>query len=298
MPDSYFSCAIDTINNWKTKYKTTYDSFVSAISEKVEIFIERLNRYDTEAYETFVRIYPELTSGSEFAPTKGLDVVKVYADVAKKIKPYGFSGIYVVYDEFSKFLENSMGKTSAMEIKMIQDFAELCNRSGDNQLHLLLISHKHIQNYISQLPKEKIDAWKAVAERFKTVEIHNNFTQTYEIVSSVIQKDKKWFEEYKKEHRDDFTLIADSCEKIGLLSDLPEEVVKKLIYGTYPLDTSSLFILPRISELVAQNERTIFTFLASNQKNSLTDFINNVDDEFPLITPDYIYDYFEQFVLE
>ena len=294
LPDSYFSCAIDTINNWKTKYKTTYDSFVSAISEKVEIFIERLNRYDTEAYETFVRIYPELTSGSEFAQTKGLDVVKVYEDVAKKIKPYGFSGIYVVYDEFSKFLENSMGKTSAMEIKMIQDFAELCNRSGDNQLHLLLISHKHIQNYISQLPKEKIDAWKAVAERFKTVEIHNNFTQTYEIVSSVIQKDKKWFEEYKKEHRDDFTLIADSCEKIGLFSDLPEEVVKKLIYGTYPLDTSSLFILPRISELVAQNERTIFTFLASNQKNSLTDFINNVDDEFPLITPDYIYDYFEQ----
>ena len=54
-------------------------------------------------------------------------------------------------------------------------------------------------------------------------------------------------------------------------TDLPEEVVKKLICGTYPLDTSSLFILPRISELVAQNERTIFTFLASNQKNSLTE---------------------------
>lgn len=294
LPDSYFSCAIDTINNWKIKYKTTYMGFVSTIDENVENFIEKLNRYDTEAYETFVRIYPELTSGSEFAPTKGLDVVKVYEDVAKKIKSYGFNGIFVVYDEFSKFLENSMGKTSAMEIKMIQDFAELCNRSGANQLHLLLISHKHIQNYISQLPKEKVDAWKAVAERFKTVEIHNNFTQTYEIVSSVIQKDKKWFEEYTNEHRDDFTLISDSCEKIGVLSDLPENVVKKLIYGAYPLDTSSLFILPRISELVAQNERTIFTFLASNQKNSLTDFINNVDDDFPLITPDYIYDYFEQ----
>lgn len=294
LPDSYFSCAIETIKNWEIKYKTTYDSFVSAIDEKVESFIERLNRYDTEAYESFVRIYPELTSGSEFSPTKGLDVVKVYEDVSKKIKFFGFNGIFVVYDEFSKFLENSMGKTSAMEIKMIQDFAELCNRSGSNQLHLLLISHKHIQNYISQLPKEKIDAWKAVAERFKTVEIQNNFTQTYEIVSSVIQKDKSWFEQYKVEHRNDFSLIADSCENVGLFADLPENVVKKLIYGAYPLDTSSLFILPRISELVAQNERTIFTFLASNQKNSLTDFINNEDEDFPLITPDYIYDYFEQ----
>lgn len=294
LPDSYFSCAVETINNWKEKYKSTYDSFALAIEEKVETFIVKLNRYDAVAYDKFVRIYPELTSGSEFAPTKGLDVVKVYEDVSKKIRQYGFNGIYVVYDEFSKFLENSMGKTSAMEIKMIQDFAELCNRSGDNQLHLLLISHKHIQNYISQLSKEKIDAWKAVAERFKTVEIQNNFTQTYEIVSSVIQKDNAWFEEYKKQRRDDFSLIADSCDKVGLFADLPEDVVRNLIYGTYPLDSSSLFILPRISELVAQNERTIFTFLASNQKNSLTDFINNVDEDFPLITPDYIYDYFEQ----
>ena len=194
LPDSYFSCAVDTINIWKTKYQTTYNSFAEIVGEKVETFIKKLNRFDPEAYATFVKIYPELTSGSEFAPTKGLDVVKVYEDVVKKIKEFGYNGIYVVYDEFSKFLENSMSKTSAMEIKMIQDFAELCNRSGENQLHLLLISHKHIQNYISQLPKEKIDAWKAVAERFKAIEIQNNFTQTYEIVSTVIEKDNKWFE--------------------------------------------------------------------------------------------------------
>lgn len=294
LPDSYFSCAVDIIKNWKEKYRTTYDTFEKSIHENVDVFIEKLNRYDTNSYEKFVKIYPELTSGSEFMPTKGLDIVKVYEDVAKKIKPFGYNGIYVVYDEFSKFLENSIGKTSAMEIKMIQDFAELCNRSGENQLHLLLISHKHIQNYISQLPKEKIDAWKAVSERFKTVEIHNNFTQTYEIVANVIQKDRKWFEDYKKEHKEDFLFVTDSCEKIRLFSDLPQDVVEHLIYETYPLDTSSLFILPRISELVAQNERTIFTFLASNQKNSLTDFINNVDSNFPLITPDYIYDYFEQ----
>lgn len=294
LPDSYFSCAIDTIKTWEEKYVSTYKEFVSRITDNVDSFIERLSRYDDEAYQLFVKLYPDLTSGSEFAPTKGLDVVKVYEDVAKKIRKCGYNGIYVVYDEFSKFLENSIGKTSAMEIKMIQDFAELCNRSGDNQLHLLLISHKHIQNYISQLPKEKVDAWKAVSERFKTVEIHNNFTQTYEIVSSVIQKDEKWFETYVVEHRDDYTMLAESCSKIGVLSDLPHEVANKLIYSAYPLDTSSLFILPRISELVAQNERTIFTFLASNQKNSLTDFINNTDEEFPLITPDYIYDYFEQ----
>ncbi len=294
LPDSYFSCAADTIENWKEKYPQTYIAFSKSIDTTPETFINRLNMFDNETYQKFVKLYPDLTSGSEFAPTKGLDIVKVYEDVAKKIKSFGYNGIFVVYDEFSKFLENSIGKTSAMEIKMIQDFAELCNRSGDNQLHLLLISHKHIQNYISQLPKEKVDAWKAVSERFKTVEIHNNFTQTYEIVSNVIQKDEKWFKEFKQEQRDDFLMLEENMERVGLFADLPEQTRKELIYSAYPLDYSSLFILPRISELVAQNERTIFTFLASNQKNSLTDFINNAHEDFPLITPDYIYDYFEQ----
>lgn len=294
LPDTYFTSAIQTIENWKNNYKDTYNKFLGIINEDIEKFITKLSLYNVETYQRFVNIYPTLTSGSDFVPTKGLDVVKVYEDVAKKIKPYGFNGIFVVYDEFSKFLENSIGKTSAMEIKMIQDFAEMCNRSGDNQLHLLLISHKHIQNYISQLPKEKIDAWKAVSERFKTVEINNNFTQTYEIISTVIQKDNNWFEMFKKEHKQDFDLLKESADKLRVFSDIPEKNANELIYKTYPLDSSSLFILPRISELVAQNERTIFTFLASSQKNSLSDFINNVDVDFPLITPDYIYDYFEQ----
>jgi len=294
LPDSYFTCAVDTIKTWELKYTSTYDMFKSMLNEDVDSFITKLTLFNDDAYQHFVKIYPDLTSGSEFVPSKGLDVVKVFEDVSKKIKSFGFDGLYVVYDEFSKFLENSMGKTSAMEIKMIQDFAELCNRSANNQLHLLLISHKHIQNYISQLPREKVDAWKAVSERFKTIEIHNNFTQTYEIVSSVIQKDEEWFNNYIKEKSNDFTCVLESTQKIGMLSDLPEKTVEKLIHSAYPLDSSSLFILPRISELVAQNERTIFTFLASNQKYSLTDFINNTDDEFPLITPDYIYDYFEQ----
>ncbi len=294
LPDSYFSCAVDTIENWKENYKSTYEYFEQLIGEPVANFITKLNMYDSETYQKFIALYPKLTSGSEFAPTKGLDIVKVYEDVAKKVKKFGYNGLFVVYDEFSKFLENSMGKTSAMEIKMIQDFAEMCNRSGENQLHLLLISHKHIQNYISQLPREKVDAWKAVSERFKTVEIHNNFTQTYEIVATVIEKDKKWFEEFKAEHADDFMLLLENQDKVRVLSDLPQGTIKDLIFSTYPLDYSSLFILPRISELVAQNERTIFTFLASNQKNSLTDFINNTDEDFPLLTPDYIYDYFEQ----
>ena len=56
---------------------------------------------------------------------------------------------------------------------------------------------------------------------------------------------------------------------------------------------STTYILPRLSEKVAQNERTLFTFLSANHKNTLVEFVEKCDEDFALVTPDYLYDYFE-----
>ena len=97
----------------------------------------------------------------------GFDVVDLYESVAKSLKEYGYTGLYVVYDEFSKYLEANIKEASVSDTKTLQDFAEKCNRSGSMQLHLMLISHKEISNYIDTLPKQKVDGWRGVSERFK-----------------------------------------------------------------------------------------------------------------------------------
>ena len=117
----------------------------------------------------FETIYPNLTAGSTFNPFIGFDVVELYESVVKAIEPEGYNGIYVVYDEFSKFLEANIKGASVSDTKMLQDFAEKCNRSGKHQLHLMLISHKEISNYIDELPKQKVDGWRGVSERFKQI---------------------------------------------------------------------------------------------------------------------------------
>ena len=95
----------------------------------------------------FEKIYPELTSGSQFNPFVSADIVELYEKQLENLKSRGYSGVYVVYDEFSKYLEGSIENTELNEIKLLQDFAEKCNRSGNLQLHLLLISHKELSNY-------------------------------------------------------------------------------------------------------------------------------------------------------
>lgn len=217
----------------------------------MEVFIDRLGNYDVAAYGAFEQVYPSLTAGSAFNPFLGFDVVELYESVAKSLKSKGYTGLYVVYDEFSKFLEANIVDASVSDTKMLQDFAEKCCRSGSLQLHLMLISHKEISNYIDKLPKEKTDGWRGVSERFKHIHMNNNFSQTYEIISSVIQHKEPIWGTFCDEHARDFEALFSRYQKHQMFMDAQGEI-ETAIRGCFPLHPVSTFILPRLSERVAQ----------------------------------------------
>lgn len=92
-----------------------------------------------------------------------------------------------------------------------------------------------------------------------------------------------------------FTEIADRSAMTTVFSDLSPEVYEsKLISGCFPLAPLSAFALLHVSELVGQNERTLFTFLAQSDDFTLKKFIDEGISEPKWITIDYIYDYFEE----
>ena len=292
MPETNYKAAAGVITRWKKEFPDTYKEFQNCIDAPAEIFVSRLENFDVAAYEAFERIYPTLTAGSVFNPFLGFDVVELYESVAKSLKSKGYSGIYVVYDEFSKFLEANIVDASVSDTKMLQDFAEKCCRSGDMQLHLMLISHKEISNYIDKLPKEKTDGWRGVSERFKHIHMNNNFTQTYEIISSVIQHKELLWKTFCEAHERDFDALFNIYKTHQMFTDAQGEI-STAIKGCFPLHPVSTFILPRLSERVAQNERTLFTFLSAEGTATLSAFLDEYKDDFSLITPDQIYDYFE-----
>ena len=292
MPETNYKAAISVIKRWQKDFPETFEKFLNGIDDPVEVFIDRLRNYDVAAYGAFEQVYPSLTAGSAFNPFLGFDVVELYESVAKSLKSKGYTGLYVVYDEFSKFLEANIVDASVSDTKMLQDFAEKCCRSGSLQLHLMLISHKEISNYIDKLPKEKTDGWRGVSERFKHIHMNNNFSQTYEIISSVIQHKEPIWGTFCDEHARDFEALFSRYQKHQMFMDAQGEI-ETAIRGCFPLHPVSTFILPRLSERVAQNERTLFTFLSAEGTATLAVFLDEYEDNFTLVTPDLIYDYFE-----
>lgn len=294
MPETNYKAAVNVVNRWEKEFPDTFKKLKEIIDLPVRKFVEELQNYNTEAYEKFEKIYPTLTAGSVFNPFIGFDVVDLYEEAVRGLKTRGYTGIYVIYDEFSKFLEANITEASVSDTKMLQDFAEKCNRSGELQMHLMLISHKEIANYIDKLPKQKVDGWRGVSERFKHIHLNNNFTQTYEIIESAIHKNKGAWDDFYHNNEISFSALVQRYKKHPIFKDVESDQVEKTIIGCYPLHPISTFILPRLSERVAQNERTLFTFVSAPGISTLPGFLDNHEDDcFEVITPDLIYDYFE-----
>jgi hypothetical protein len=230
MPETHFQAALNAIENWRLNFPDTYKKFTKSIGKSIKQYTLELKEYSVSAYEKFTEIYPQLTSGSTFNPFLGFDVVELYESVAKKLKAKGYSGIYVVYDEFSKYLESSIGNATISDIKLLQDFAEKCARSGKNQMHLMLICHKDIANYIDVgLPKEKVDGWRGVSGRFIHMNLHNNYVQMYEIISAVIKKKNKFWQSFTTKNKKRFEQLSSRFTQNRLLDPNNDKEIRVCI---------------------------------------------------------------------
>lgn len=275
MPETNYRAAINAIQKWKADYPKTYDKFKKEISLPVDAFISELNDYNAAIYSEFEEVYPKLTSGSIFNPFVGFDVVELYESVVKSLKQRGYLGIYVVYDEFSKFLESNITAASVSDTKMLQDFAEKCNRSSENELHLLLISHKEISNYIDQLPKAKVDGWRGVSERFRHIHLNNNFAQTYEIISTVIIKDRDKWEDFQDNNKARFDqLMSRYAEHVDYLSS---SIVTRgiIVYDEAPVTDAAGSSEDEYDDYAQRDYEAVFNRVIELDSD-LKDFINAV----------------------
>lgn len=300
MPDTFYSSAVSTITMWEQNYSKTYSEFMRLIKMPVDEYINGLKNFNIDYYVKFTEIYPLLTSGSQFDPLLNLDVLEHYTEVSEKIKDYGYSGIFIVYDEFSKYLESSIDKISYSDLKLLQDFAELCNRSEKSQIHLTLVTHKNILNYINEdVNKEKIDGWKAISGRFKHIYIKTDtYKEMYQLISSALVVDEKFKKHIKKEYKEFFNKINDNKVLVNIFNN--EDIcLQEIIWDCFPLHPLTTYILPRISIKLGQNERTLFSFLTNREHNSVISLLEKErEDEFNLINPTNVFDFFESSILE
>lgn len=298
VPDNYFSKALSTISQWEKHYPDTYSSFKKVFHDRTESLVNGLEAYDYEALAKFKDVYPALTSGSKFNPDIEEDALTVYRSVNKRLcATHGYDGIYVVFDEFSKYIEGHTAEGFSADMKTLQDLCELCNSSKEEQLHLTCVAHKAIRSYGDALSKEVKNAFLGVEGRLIEKKFVVSSQNNYELIADAIQKTPE-FASWSKSDKAYQEMREHSYQIREFRSLFDKDGYDSIVgNGTFPLTPLSACLLLQLSEKIAQNERTLFTFLTSKDLYSLASYVEQCQDTAFAGAP-LIYDYFSQLLAD
>ena len=297
-PESYYSEALHVIENWQGEYPDTYAKLETLLKEKgttVSRFKKQLERQEKAQLDAFMEYYPMLTAGSVFAPMLQMGALKIYQQVCRELtEEHGYSGIYIVFDEFSKYIEGHGEEGFSNDMRTLQDMCELANNS-ETSLFLTLVAHKSIHEYAKGIPLAAKNAFRGVEGRLTEIAFVVSAQNHYELIADAVEKcEPEFSKEYAKLKRQETykKLIKASwqlpCFQKLFLQEEFEEVIAK---GCFPMAPLFNYALLHISEQVAQNERTVFTFLAGDGQGSLGWLLQKGQE--CLIGVDKIYDYFK-----
>lgn len=291
IPDSAFDVCLDLIKKWSSKEETK-DEIYEKCLQKNKINIKELKKglasYSPIAYKQFENLYNCVNIGLAFNPLVNNDIVKTYSDTVLAVSKKGYSGIFIIFDEFSKFLESNSSNLMK-DLKILQDFAELSSRSGKKtQIHLCCVAHKSLSLYKEAKNQTNlVDSFKTVEGRFKEIRFNRSLNENYQIISAAIIK-KDGAEELIKKRLKENAKFYDDVSALPIFNNKDFQDV--LYRNCFPLNPITVYSLIEISELAAQNERTLFTFLSDTDDDSFNSFIHSHSKG--LFDIDKIYDYF------
>lgn len=290
--NTYYDIALEIIEGWESEYKEVLGELSKCLKKSncsLEDLKLGLHSYSKQHYTIFKELYKCISRGQEFKPLVNTDLVKTYKDITHEITDHGYDGLFIVFDEFSKFLESCTENHIMKDMKLLQDFAELATRTGNKeQIHLCCITHKAINEYSKNLDEDKVNSFKTVEGRFKSIYFNSSMDQNYEIVSYALKKSQD-FNDYYSTYYEKNKKFYDKVKELIVFKNT-DNIDKNLFKGCFPLNPLTVYSLIELSEKIAQNERTLFTFLTDDDGNSLKSFILNSGEG--LFTVDKIYDYF------
>lgn len=298
VPNTYFEEAKKIVFQWKDNYPDTYNGFLEHLKKekKSEMsFLKELDRYEESALRFFQKIYPLLTAGSVFEPMVQMDEISLFRSVNEKLcRDYGYGGIILIFDEFSKFVEGYPKEYFASAMEQLQNLCELANNSKKEKLHVILVAHKAIKEYKNSLPDEVINAYMGVEGRLSEVYFTTSLKNSYELIENVIVKNEKIFEK-EVTNTQKFKEMEKSSYQLPYFHSLFTEQEFQTIVGKgcFPLTPVAAYLLLKISEKAVQNERTVFTFLTNEEPYSMLHFLEEQKNfHGNYVTAGEVYDYF------
>jgi hypothetical protein len=165
--------------------------------------------------------------------------------------------IAIVWDEFGRHLEGLIADGRAADLLDVQTLAEWAARQARPHATLTLLLHQNLLNYASRLNQSARSSWRKIEGRFEVLRFVEDSRELYQLIGRLVAT------------RPLSAGVAAPCRAIGArmlelgwfhgFADADE--VARLVAQAAPLTPGALHALPLVAARVAQQERSVFSFL-------------------------------------
>ncbi len=255
---------------------------IRALNNGVSNYWQNMRGRRPDALIELNSLYAKSQRGSEIDNNHLIQIMKSLAQASK-------SGILLIIDELGKNLEFSSQNQSIDDLYLLQQIAELpSNRDGFN-VFIFGLLHQSFIDYAHGLASAQRNEWAKIQGRFEDIPFIESSDRMMKLIGQTIER--------ATDNR--FTLSVNRWAKkwCNALSehDLSNFFSKDDLSSTYPLHPLSALILPILCTKYSQNDRTLFTFLASDEPDSFSTFISQAvfdGERLPSFKLHKVYDYF------
>lgn len=244
--------------------------------------------------EPLPEILQQLQAVSESDFVTSSKVIELISALQKAVHRAQGVGILIIIDELGKFLEFEARSRNANDVFLLQAIAESAFRPNLIPLHFVVLLHQAFEQYFQGFGEKLKNEWKKVQGRFENVPFLESAEQTLRILSASLISNFDNDIIVRKS-----TQCGHIVKSLALVNALPTGMsvatAQKLFESGYPLHPLTLLLLPTLCQKVAQNERTLFTYLGSQEPYGFLDTLTHLeitDDRLPWIMPWEIYQYF------
>ncbi len=190
-----------------------------------------------------------------------LNWVKTFVSQVSQIRD-NTNGVLILFDEMGKVLEHAASNSQVSDIYLLQELAEFAARSNSHPFVFIGILHQAFEAYAAFLSQSTQREWSKVQGRFEDIPYHEAPAQQMRLLADAFG-----------EHS-----VALPISKPTLMAWCPPSMnideFERLCQKVYPLHPSVFVALPYVFRRLAQNERSLFTYLSSQEPFGLQEFLS------------------------
>lgn len=226
-------------------------------------------------------VIKKIDKGSSIENKTVLSLIKEVARASK-------AGLLIIVDELGKNLEY-VAQQNENDLYLLQQISELPSTKQSPPIFFIGLLHQSFSDYTHSLTSVQRNEWAKIQGRFEDIPLAESPERILYLIGNALNQSdsnkytsriNKWAKKWNSALRS---------------NDFFKNLTSTEISSIYPLHPIAAFALPLLCNKFSQNDRTLFTFLASDEPHSFTSFLKNSsigNGLLPSFKLHQLYDYF------